>query len=174
MNDFPQNGKLTVAATICSAVKEAAVLFLTAVIVAVIFNMLRPAGIPLFGFSPAALLPQQQASSIPEITLSAAYDLYLKKKVVFVDARDPFSFEEGHIAGAVNIYPDEVALSAAKLKKMVTPDTTVITYCDGPLCPLSKETAQGLRLQGLPVVKVLVDGWSLWHNAGYPVAKGEK
>lgn len=173
MNDFPQNCKLTVAATIYSAVKEAAILFLAAIIVAVIFNMLRPAGIPLFGFSPAALISKQQAP-IPEITLSAAYDLYLKKKVVFVDARDPFSFEEGHIAGAVNIYPDEVALSAARLKKMVTPDTTVITYCDGPLCPLSKETALGLRLQGLTAVKVLVDGWSLWHNAGYPVAKGEK
>lgn len=173
MNDFQQNGKSAVAATLYAAVKEAAVFFLTAVIVAVIFNALRPAGIPLFGFSPAALIPKQQAP-IPEITLSAAYDLYLKKKVVFVDARDPFSFEEGHIAGAVNIYPDEVALSAARLKKMVTPGTTVITYCDGPLCPLSKETAQGLRLQGLPAVKVLVDGWSLWHNAGYPVAKGEK
>lgn len=173
MNYFPQNGKLTVAATIYAAIKEAVVLFLIAVIVAVIFNVLRPAGIPLFGFSPAALVPKQQAS-IPEITLSAAYDLYLKKQVVFVDARDPFSFEEGHIAGAVNIYPDEVALSAAGLKKTVTPGTTVITYCDGPLCPLSKETAQGLQLQGLPVVKVLVDGWSLWHNAGYPVAKGEK
>jgi rhodanese-related sulfurtransferase len=173
MNNFQQHCQSQIAAKLYPAVREAVFLFLITVIVAFVFNALRPSGIPLFGFSPAIHLKEQQAN-IPVITLSAAHDLYLKNKVVFVDARDPFSFEEGHIAGAVNIYPDEVTLSATKLKKMVSPDSAVITYCDGPQCPLSKETAQGLQLQGVPVVKVLVDGWGLWQKAGYPVAKGKK
>lgn len=173
MHDLRQNGKSRIAATLHKAIREAVTLFIITVIVAVAFNLLRPSGIPLTGFSEALHFKEQQAN-IPVIALSAAYDLYLKRKVVFVDARDPFSFEEGHIVGAVNIYPDETALQAAKLKQMVSPGATVVTYCDGPQCPLSKETAQGLKSQGLPVVKVLVNGWSLWHNAGYPVAKGKE
>jgi rhodanese-related sulfurtransferase len=173
MSDSQQQSKSKIAATLYPAAREAVLIFIITVIVAVIFNTLRPSGIPLFGFSPAKAVSGQQAK-IPEITLGEAHDLYLKNKVVFVDARDPFSFEEGHISGAINIYPDEVTLHAAKLKKMVSAGSIVITYCDGPHCPLSKETARGLQLQGVPVVKVLVDGWSLWQNAGYPVAKGNK
>jgi hypothetical protein len=38
---------------------------------------------------------------------------------------------------------------------------------------LSKQTAQSLQSQGLPVVNVLINGWNLWLKAGYPVAKGK-
>jgi len=173
MTDSQQNRQTKVAVKLYPAIREAVIIFLVTAIVATVFNMLRPSGIPLFGFSSAIILQEQQAN-IPVVTLAAAYDLYLNKKVVFVDARDPFSYEEGHIAGAINIYPDEATLQAAKLKQMLSPGSIVITYCDGPQCPLSKETAQGLQLQGLSAVKVLVNGWSLWHDAGYPVAKGKK
>jgi rhodanese-related sulfurtransferase len=155
-----------------SVVREAIIISVTALIFAIVGNLLRQTSIPLFGFSPPKAASVDQIK-IPEITLGEAHDLYLKNKVVFVDARDPFSFEEGHISGAINIYPDEIAQHAAQLKKMVSVGSVVITYCDGPKCPLSKQTAQGLQLQGLPVVKVLVDGWSLWQKAGYPVAKGK-
>jgi rhodanese-related sulfurtransferase len=156
-----------------SAVKEAMLISLVALIVAVAFNLSQPMPLPLFGFSPTKTVTFKQ-TNIPEITLGEAYDLYSKKKAVLVDARDPFSFEEGHIAGALNIYPDEIELHAAELRKMVSPGSVVITYCDGPQCPLSRETAQGLHLQGLTDVRVLADGWSLWLNAGYPVAKGRR
>ena len=172
MNDSQQNRKSKVTAKLYPAVREAVTLCIITVIVAIAFNALRPAGIPLFGFSSQELVSQQQAN-IPLITLDEAHDLYLKNKVVFVDARDPLSFEEGHISGAINIYPDEAALLAAKLKKLVPPGSIVITYCDGPQCPLSKETAQILQSQGLPVVKVFINGWSLWLNAGYAVARGK-
>ena len=161
------------AANLFLVVREAIIVFVAALIIAVAFNLLRPAGLPLFGFSSAKIINVQQAK-IPEITLLETYDLFLKKKGIFVDARDPFSFEEGHIAGAVNIYPDEINLQITKLKEMISPDSVVITYCDGPQCPLSQETAQALQAQGLPVVKVLFNGWSLWLNAGYPVAKGKR
>ncbi|MEN6621875.1 MAG: rhodanese-like domain-containing protein [Smithella sp.] len=173
MNDFYQNYRIKIRAKLYRAIREAAVLFVIAVIIAIIFNALRPAGIPLYGFNPA-LPSKKQPVNISEITLSAVYDLYLKNKVIFVDARDPFSFEEGHITGAINIYPDEVTIGAPKLKKIMSPDSIIVTYCDGPKCPLSKETAHGLLLQGVPVVKVFVDGWRLWNNAGYPVTKGNK
>ena len=143
------------------------------VMIATLFNLLRPAGMALLGFSSADLILQRQAQ-IPEISLAEAHDLYLQKKVLFVDARDSLSFEEGHIAGALNIYPDEAALYAAKLKTDNYSGVLIITYCDGPKCPLSKETAYELVRQGVGEAKVLVNGWSLWLKAGYPVKKGRQ
>jgi rhodanese-related sulfurtransferase len=154
------------------AMKETIILIVVTIIVAFAFNLLRQSGIPLFGFSSQQLIAQQQ-SSIPKISLSEAHDLYLKKKIVFVDARDPISFEEGHIAGSINIYPDEIAIHLSTLKSLLSDNIMVVTYCDGPQCPLSKETAHALLMQGIPNAKVFVDGWRLWLKAGYPTAKGK-
>jgi rhodanese-related sulfurtransferase len=162
-----------IGAKLYSAFKEALVIFLIAFVTAVGINLLRPAGIPLLGFSSEKFIKDQK-TNIPLITLSETYKLYQNKKAVFVDARDPFSFEEGHIAGAINIYPDEVLLHLPRLKAQLSPDSIVITYCDGPQCPLSKETAYALLKQGVPTVRVLIDGWKLWTNAGYPIGQGNK
>jgi len=97
------------------AFREGIIILAVALFIAVVFNSIRSKSITLFGFSSAALIKEQQAK-IPSITLSEAYDLYLKNKVIFIDARDPFSFEEGHIARAINIYPDEASFHAASLK----------------------------------------------------------
>ena len=155
------------------ALRQSLIILIVVVIIAIVFNLLRSEGIALFGFSSAALIKQRQAQ-IPEISLADAYNLYLQKKAIFVDARDPLSFEEGHIDCAQNIYPDEAALYATKLKTNNTSGVSIITYCDGPQCPLSKETAYELIRQGIGEAKVLVNGWSLWSKAGYPVKKGKK
>jgi rhodanese-related sulfurtransferase len=155
-----------------AAIKESIIIAAIAVIIAVSFNLLRQSHLPFFSFSSFNLIKQQQAQ-IPEISIGEAFDLHLKKKAVFVDARDPLSFAEGHIAGAINIYPDEAVFYAYSLKTKLSADTLVITYCDGPQCPLSKETAHTLLLRGIPSVKVLVNGWKLWLHAGYPTAKGK-
>jgi rhodanese-related sulfurtransferase len=165
--------KSIIAGTLNPALKEAIIIGIAAIIAAVAVNWLRPIGIPLCGFSSESFISEQQAD-IPLITISEAYNLYRNRKAVFVDARDPFSFEEGHIAGAMNIYPDEVILHLPKLKAQLSPDSVVITYCDGPKCPLSKKTAHALLRQGVPGAKVLIDGWRLWVNAGYPVTQGPK
>ena len=155
------------------AFREGIIILAIALFIAVVFNSIRSNCIPLFGFSSAALVKEQQ-TKILSITLSEAYDLYVKNKVIFIDARDSFSFEEGHIAGAINIYPDEASLHAASTKIKADQGFIFVTYCDGPQCPLSKETAYALIQRGIPTVKVLVNGWSIWLNAGYPVSKGKK
>jgi rhodanese-related sulfurtransferase len=155
------------------AFRDGSIILAIALFIAVVFNLIRPAGINMFGFSSAALIKEQQAK-IPEITLSEAYSLYLKNKVIFIDARDPLSFEDGHITGATNIYPDEAALYSANLRIKASQGFIFITYCDGPQCPLSKETAHALLLRGIPNVTILVNGWNLWSKAGYPISKGKK
>ncbi len=153
--------------------REGSITLAASLFIAVVFNLIRPAGINMFGFSSAALIKEQQAK-IPEISLWEAYDLYMKNKVIFIDARDPLSFEDGHITGATNIYPDEAALYSANLRIKANQGFIFITYCDGPQCPLSKETAHALLLRGIPNVKILANGWILWLKAGYPISKGKK
>jgi rhodanese-related sulfurtransferase len=155
------------------AFREGIIILAVALFIAVVFNSIRSNRIPLFGFSSADLIKEQQAK-ITSITLSEAYDLYVKNKVIFIDARDPLSFEEGHIAGAINIYSDEASLHAPSLKIKADQGFIFVTYCDGPQCPLSKETAYALIQRGIPTVKFFVNGWSLWLKAGYPVSKGKK
>ena len=155
------------------ALRQSLIILIFTLMVAIVFNLLRPVSITLLGFSSANLIKQRQ-TQIPEISLFEAHDLYLQQKALFVDARDPLSYEEGHIAGALNIYPDEAALYAAKLKTNIYRGVLIITYCDGPQCPLSKETAYALIRQGVGEAKVLVNGWSLWLKAGYPVKKGRE
>jgi len=104
--------------------------------------LLRFNNIPLFGFSSAALIKEQQAK-IPPITLSEAHDLYLKNKIIFIDARDPFSFEEGHIAGAINIYPDEVSLHAPSLKIKANQGFSFYNILRRPTMPF--EQRNGIR-----------------------------
>ena len=155
------------------AFRECIIILAIALFIAVAFNSLRSNSISFFGFSSAALIKEQQAK-IPSITLTEAYDLYLKNKVIFIDARDPLSFEDGHITGAINIYPDEASLHASILKIKADEGFIFITYCDGPQCPLSKETAHALFLRGIPNVRILVNEWILWLKAGYPISKGKK
>ncbi|KQC10314.1 MAG: hypothetical protein APR62_02050 [Smithella sp. SDB] len=157
---------------ILSTFIEIIIILFSALFFAVIFNSIRSNNIPLFGFSSAALIKEQQ-EEIPTITLSESYDLYMKNKLVFIDARDPFSFEEGHIAGAINICPDEAHLHVPSLKVKSDQGFIFVTYCDGPQCPLSKETAHALTLRGISNVNVLLNGWNLWLNAGYPISKGK-
>ena len=155
------------------AFREGIIILAIAFFIAAVFNSFRSNGISFFGFSSAALIKEQQAK-IPKITLPEAYGLYLKNKVIFIDARDPLSFEESHITGAINIYPDEASLYTSSLKIKADQGFIFITYCDGPQCPLSKETAHALLLRGIPNVKILVNGWILWFKAGYPITKGKK
>lgn len=152
---------------------EGIIILVVALFIAVVFNLIRPAGINMFGFSSAALIKEQQAK-IPEISLFGAYDLYRKNKVIFIDARDPLSYADGHITGATNIYPSDAALYSADLRIKANQGFIFITYCDGPQCPLSKETAHALLLRGVPNVKILVNGWILWLKAGYPISKEKK
>lgn len=48
-------------------------------------------------------------------------------------------------------------------------DAVIITYCDGDTCNLSKELALLLENLGFSKVRVLVNGWTVWQNAGLPV-----
>jgi rhodanese-related sulfurtransferase len=143
-------------------------------ILAVGFNAIRPGGLVWRSvWSPAALAAAQR-QGLEEIALDEAWSQYQTGRAQFLDARDPVSFYEGHIKGALSIPPEEAGAHLREVRSFAKSGRVIIAYCDGVDCPLSTQLARSLQKDGVASVRVLVDGWSRWRQAGYPIAKGER
>jgi rhodanese-related sulfurtransferase len=123
-------------------------------------------------WSPEGRLGTIDTDEEPSVSLEEARALFLTHGAVFIDARPPETFEDGHIAGALNIFPETFDQSSAQMLTAVPPDSLVITYCDGETCNLSKDLATLLAARGYSHVRVLVNGWSRWQEAGLPTETG--
>jgi phage shock protein E len=51
----------------------------------------------------AVFLSAQDIRSVPRISIDEVKVLMAKKQVVLVDVRDPVSFADGHMPGAINV-----------------------------------------------------------------------
>jgi rhodanese-related sulfurtransferase len=138
------------------------------------FNAIRPGGLPWTGAWSSASLAASQLQGLEEIPLREAWALYQGGKALFVDARDPVSFYEGRIKGALNCPPGETERYLEEIRVLALSGLVIIAYCDGADCPLSTELARSLQQSGVASVRVLVDGWSRWSQAGYPTEKGNR
>jgi len=138
------------------------------------FNAVRTTGLAWRGtWSPASLAASQR-QGLEEIPLQEAWVLYEGGKALFVDTRDPVSFYEGHIKGALNCPPGEAERYLEEIRILALSGLVIIAYCDGVDCPLSTELARSLQRAGVAPVWVLVDGWGRWRKAGYPTEKGNR
>jgi hypothetical protein len=70
----------------------------------------------------SAALPSPEIKRVSLVEAKAAFD---QKKAVFVDARGEQYFSAGHIPGAIQMSPDQVAARISELN----PDSWIITYC---------------------------------------------
>jgi rhodanese-related sulfurtransferase len=138
------------------------------------FNAVRAIGLPWAGTWSAVSLASSKLEGLREIPLAEAWSLSQAGKALFVDARDPMPFYEGHIKGALNCPPGEVKSYLAEIRVLALSGLVVVAYCDGVDCPLSTELARSLQQAGVPSVRVLVDGWSRWSQAGYPIEKSNR
>jgi len=140
------------------------------VVLAAGFNGIRVSGsIPWAGQWPIA-----SAEDIAEISLREAWSRFQEGTTLFVDARDPLSFKQGHIKGAWNVPPGEAGRSFDEIRILAQAGLVVIVYCDGAACPLGPALARTLQQRGVPSVRVIADGWRQWRQAGYPVEGGER
>lgn len=106
-----------------------------------------------------------------KVSVVDALQLHLSGQAVFLDARDPDTYAQGHIPGALCVPPTELD----RLWPQIAPHMegkTVVTYCDGELCPLSQELADALLARGVTTVLVFVNGWSLWQDEHLPTTTG--
>jgi rhodanese-related sulfurtransferase len=154
------------------SIRQLSVIVLAAVAVALISNHFRPAPLPLIGdWSPEARLmsPSGRQMAIP---LDEANILHQSKGAVFMDARPQEEFTKGHIQGATSIPWHEAEQRVMDVTVDMANDAVIITYCDGDTCDLSRDLALFLENLGFSNVRVLVNGWTVWQEAGLPVETG--
>jgi len=157
---------------ITKALWQSALIILMAAAISLGVNYLRHDGLPLVR-RPAPETPSANMQTAREavISIDEARALFLTNGAVFIDARPAEAFRSGHIPGALNLPPDDFEQLLPDIREQIPPDSLIITYCDGESCNLSEVTAMQLSGKGYSNVQVLVNGWSVWQDAGLPTEK---
>jgi rhodanese-related sulfurtransferase len=155
------------------ALWQAAGILLFSVAMGFASNELRRAGLPLWTDSSTDAPPAAAVERELNISLAEAEGLYFSGAAVFLDARFPEDYAAGHIAGAFNVPPDRVREGLFELPAQMSPETPVVTYCDGTGCGLGEELALSLLEQGYYNVRALENGWTRWRQRGLPIQGGD-
>ncbi len=132
-------------------------------------NYLRTDRLPLVGnYSADARFTDVKGKSLI-VSFLEARRLFEEGSALFLDARPKTLYAQGHIRGAFNLPWETVNDDFLSVADRLQNANTIITYCDGESCDLSHELALFLIEMGLKNVHVLVNGWSVWQEAGLPV-----
>jgi rhodanese-related sulfurtransferase len=147
-----------------------------AVITALVVNFLSPNGIALIGDwdtqkgTISAKAKNDVVTHEREIgDIGVAKQLYDEGRAVFVDARPPDRYLEGHIAGAVSLPTGEIDALIGEFRDKYDLNSHIITYCSGRECDDSHRIAEVLADIGYTKVQVFVDGFPAWKDKGYPI-----
>ena len=168
---FQEKTSKTLGQHFLQSVWQCAAMFTLAVFLGFSINQFRVNRLPLFeDWSMEALLKSPSGDRL-DISLVEAKNLYLKKSAIFIDARPTDDYEKGHIRGARSLPWHEVDQRFMEVTKDISVNTPIITYCDGKTCRLSHDLANFLLDMGFTDVRILVNGWTKWQNAGLPVDK---
>lgn len=147
-------------------------LVMIAFLIAVGVNHWRSDGIPLVGDWSLQAQVSATAGNSMVIDLEEAEQLFLKDEILFLDARSADEYEAGHIQGALSLPWQEIDRYFDGLFDRLDEGVTIVTYCDGDHCDLSHELALFLKDMGFENVRVLINGWTLWREAGLPADSG--
>lgn len=149
--------------------RQALFIILISMVLGAAVNLIRPDGIPFVDtWSMADKLVTDDGDTLA-IPLKDAASLFADNAAIFLDARTPAEYDQGHIESAVNLPWYDVDTYFESVILTLDPEAMFITYCDGEACPLSHDLAMFLKDLGFTRVKVLVNGWSLWKEHRLPI-----
>ncbi|MEE4261922.1 MAG: rhodanese-like domain-containing protein [Desulfobacteraceae bacterium] len=155
------------------AIWQIPAIILAAGILAFSANALRPDSLPLIGdWSIDARMTTVTGERL-DIPLQEAEKLFRDQAVVFLDARSADDYARGHIRGARSLPWEDVDRFFMEVTGDLETETPIITYCDGETCNLSHDLALFLKDMGFMNVRVLVNGWTDWHESRLPVESSE-
>lgn len=128
--------------------------------------------------------PVDEEAEAGLLTLEQSYQRYVNEEVntfiLFVDARTPDHFEEGHIEGAINVPAvfDQVDDYRALYDEFLTvhpPEEglPIVIYCNGADCTDSHELREKFFEAGYYDMYIMFQGYPEWKEAGYPVVESE-
>ncbi len=145
------------------SITEALVILGLALFCALAINGFRANGIRL-GAPPAPVSANISDPFVQpaEIDMAEATSRFKDGNALFVDARHESAYEQGHIAGAINLEANRFDEWIDAFLSETPPETIIITYCDGDSCALAFELAEQLRLVGFEYAYYLKNGWRQW------------
>jgi rhodanese-related sulfurtransferase len=148
------------------------VLVILSTVAALAVNAVRTDRLPLIGdFSPSARMTTATGERM-DISIEEAEKLFFTHAAVFIDARSVEDYAQGHIRDARSLPWQDVDLKFMTVTADLELTTPIVTYCDGETCELSHDLALFLRDAGFTNARVLVNGWTVWQQAGLPVESG--
>jgi rhodanese-related sulfurtransferase len=176
-----------------SVTREIAAIVAIAAVVALTFNLLSPAGIPLVRTEPvkiavadSAIFGRNAGPAAPfaaaaaetsgqavfrVITLGQMRRVVDERPGMILDARTPDEFAKGRIPGAVNLYAMEPEAWVGRVGDLPR-DTLMVLYCSNPHCPFGRTLAEYLGAFGFTNMLLFDDGWDAWTEAGLPSEGG--
>lgn len=121
---------------------------------------------------PPSYTPCDSLTAWPEcdslVSLEQAYAMFLKKAAIFIDTREQEEYDEGHIAGSINLPFEFWDDYWADVEPELDPDTEIVAYCGGFDCELSLFAARQLKSLGYEHAYIFFGGWPQWVEAGLP------
>lgn len=167
-----KDGALPNESRMIKVLRQVTVIILISLISAILVNQARPKGVPLLAdWGPEVRLTTDAGKSMV-ISLDEARNLCLDKKAIFLDARSPEDYARGHIRCAQNVPWQSFEEYIDRVFRSIPDDAWIVTYCDGATCSLSEDLAKELASMGYEKVKVLLNGWTRWLEAGLPTEGG--
>ena len=151
---------------------QSAIIIISAAALGFLVNQLRADGLSLIeDWSPEARVTTNSGGSMV-VSLEEAREMCSNKGALFLDARSEDDYIRGHIRCAQNIPWQSFNKYVDRVFEMITDDAWIVTYCDGETCSLSEDLARELVAMGYQKVKVLLNGWTKWQEAGLPTERG--
>lgn len=112
-------------------------------------------------------------SGITDIGLDEAYNIfrYARDFTLWIDARSPELYEEGHIKSALLLHLYEKNTYLPQIMTVIEEQQPVslVVYCKGLDCTDSHHLAEDLAAQGYANIFVYTGGFDEWYQAGYPI-----
>ena len=158
---------------IFSVLRQVTGILLLSFIAGILINWIRPDSLPLVGiWSPEVRLALDSGTGM-NISLEYARTICKENKALFLDARSPEHYAQGHIRCALNLPWQAFDEYIDRVLDKIPDDAWIVTYCDGEHCSLSEDLAKDLLSMGYEKVGVLLNGWTRWLEAGLPTEQGE-
>lgn len=120
-------------------------------------------------------IDEEKYAGLRFIALAEAADLFARRLAVFIDSRTRTDFASGHIPGALSLPLDEIKDTSGVRERLnkgpvsLSPERTLVVYCEGEDCQTSLALAKLIHGQGFRDIRILMGGWAEWSAACLPV-----
>jgi rhodanese-related sulfurtransferase len=140
---------------------QCSLLVCAAVSAATVYHVFDPEG--FFAQRHVVVAISDSAKPPARIELSRTRELW-KQGALFIDARRAEDYEQGHIAGAINIPLDTSRSDRAQLLAKRSNTAPLVVYCESSACPYATLLARRLSRQGFGNISVFTGGWVEWRD----------